>query len=158
MTKQEQTRDTTRTLLFSASGITKSFAGTQALKGVGLDVAPGPEGQENLTAYKTPFVIWANDAAAEVLDWENAVEALDLQETVSAAFLGAVVLELTGRREESPWFSFLSELRRELPVVQNSLCQLYDGSVTGELTQAQRELIQQWRRWSYYKLQYKEVP
>ena len=43
MTKQEQTtpRDTARTLLFSASGITKSFAGTQALKGVGLDVAPG---------------------------------------------------------------------------------------------------------------------
>ena len=41
MTKQEQTRTAERTLLFSASGITKSFAGTQALKGVGLDVAPG---------------------------------------------------------------------------------------------------------------------
>ena len=38
MTTQERN---TRPLLFSASGITKSFAGTQALKGVGLDVAPG---------------------------------------------------------------------------------------------------------------------
>lgn len=128
-----------------------------AYRELGLDVAAADQ-RDPFSPYKTPFVIWANDAAAEVLDWENAVEALDLQETVSAAFLGAVVLELTGRREESPWFSFLSELRRELPVVQNSLCQLYDGSVTGELTQAQRELIQQWRRWSYYKLQYKEVP
>ena len=128
-----------------------------AYRELGLDVAAADQ-RDPFSPYKTPFVIWANDAAAEVLDWENAVEALDLQETVSAAFLGAVVLELTGRREESPWFSFLSELRRELPVVQNSPCQPYDGSVTGELTQAQRELIQQWRRWSYYKLQYKEVP
>ncbi len=45
MAKQEQTlhenHGTSQELLFSASGITKSFAGTQALKGVGLDVHPG---------------------------------------------------------------------------------------------------------------------
>lgn len=125
---------------------------------LGLDVAPGPDGQENLAAYKTPFVIWANAAAAEILDWDRAVEDLDLEETVSACFLGAAVLELTGRREESPWFSFLSGLRRELPVVQKNLCQLADGSVTGELSPEQQALLQKWRRWSYYKLQYKEVP
>ena len=45
---------------------------------LGLDVFSGPEGQENLAAYETPYVVWANDAAAEVLDWENAVKALDL--------------------------------------------------------------------------------
>lgn len=124
---------------------------------LGLDIA-APVQRDPFSPYKTPFVIWANDAAAELLDWDRAVESLDLPESVSASFLGAAVLELTGRREESPWFFFLNELRRELPVVQNNLCQLFDGTVTGELTQAQRELIQQWRRWSYYKLQYKEVP
>ncbi len=129
-----------------------------AYKELGIDVAPGPDGRENLTAYKTPFVIWANDAAAAALDWENAAAALDLKETVSACFLGAAVLELTGRRNESPWFFFLSELRRELPVVQKNTYQLADGSVTGELTDEQRELVQKWRKWSYYKLQYKEVP
>ncbi len=127
-------------------------------KQLGLDVAPGPEGQENLAAYQTPFVIWANAAAAEALDWENAVEALDLKETVSACFLGAAVLELTGRGEESPWFSFLNQLRRELPVVQKTVCQLPDGSMTEELGPEQQDLLQKWRRWSYYKLQYKEVP
>ena len=86
------------------------------------------------------------------------MESLDLPESISACYLGAAVLELTGRRSESPWFFFLSELRRELPVVQNSLYQLSDGSVTGELNGARRDLLQQWRRWSYYKLQYKEVP
>lgn len=125
---------------------------------LGIDVFPGPEGQENLAACKTPFVIWANDAAAELLDWDNAAEALDLPESLSACFLGAAVLELTGRGEESPWFSFLNQLRRELPVVQRSVCQLADGSVTEEPGPEQRELLQKWRRWSYYKLQYKEIP
>lgn len=45
MAKQEQNlrenHGTSQELLFSASGITKSFAGTQALKGVGLEVHPG---------------------------------------------------------------------------------------------------------------------
>ena len=123
---------------------------------LGLDVA-AEDRQDPFSPYKTPYVIWANGAAAELLDWDRAVESLDLPESVSASFLGAAVLELTGRREESPWFFFLNELRRELPVVQNDLCQLSDGSVTGELTAEQEDLIRQWRRWSYYKLQYKEV-
>ncbi len=124
---------------------------------LGLDVLPGPEGQENLAAYKTPYVIWANDAAAEELDWNHAVSSLELPETLSSCFLGAAVLELTGRGEESPWFSFLNQLRRELPVVQKNFYQLADGSAAGELSSEQREFLQKWRRWSYYKLQYKEV-
>ena len=126
---------------------------------LGLDVAASDGDQRDpFSPYKTPCVIWANDAAAEALDWDRAVEALDLPETVSACFLGAAVLELTGRREESPWFSFLNELRRELPVVQRNTYQPADGSVTDELTAEQQALIRQWRKWSYYKLQYKEVP
>ena len=130
-----------------------------AYRELGLDAAAAEgEQRDPFSPYKTPYVIWANDAAAAVLDWDRAVESLDLPETVSACFLGAAVLELTGRGEESPWFAFLNQLRRELPVVQKNLCQLSDGSVTGQLTQEQRDLLQQWRKWSYYKLQYKEVP
>lgn len=129
-----------------------------AYRELGLDAA-APEGDQRdpLSPYKAPYVIWANDAAADVLDWESAAESLALPESVSAAFLGAAVLELTGRGEESPWFSFLNQLRRELPVVQRSVCQLSDGSVTEEFTGEQRDLLQKWRRWSYYKLQYKEI-
>ena len=112
--------------------------------------------QDPFAPYKTPFVIWANDAAADVLDWDRAVESLDLPESVSACFLGAAVLELTGRGEATPWFGFLNQLRRELPVVQRTLCQLPDGSVTD--ASSRQDLLQKWRKWSYYKLQYKEVP
>ena len=68
-----------------------------------------------------------------------------------------MLLELTGRGEESAWFAYLNQLRRELPVVQREVCMLADGTVTREISREQTALIQKWRRWSYYKLEYKDV-
>lgn len=120
---------------------------------------PEEERVNTLCSYETPYVIWANDDAAQVLDWGSAVESLDLPETnrLSASFLGAALLELTGRGEESPWFSFLNQLRRELPVVQKKTYMTMDGTFTPLLTSDQQKMIDQWRQWSYYKLRYKEV-
>lgn len=128
---------------------------------LGLDVAVREDGQENLAAYETPYVIWANGAAAEALDWDAAVEALDLPADgrLSACFLGAALLELTGRGEDTAWFAFLNELRREVPVVQKTACVTADG-VQGEISalpDTVREELARWRQWSYYKLKYKEI-
>lgn len=120
-----------------------------------------------LTSYETPYIIWANDAAAKILNWEAAVKALDLPDggTLSAAFLGATVLELTGRGGESPWFSFLNQLRREAPVVQkdtyllsgNALLSQEDlNADDSEKGQVLRDALSKWRKWSYYKLKYQE--
>ena len=54
--------------------------------------------------------------------------------------------------------TFLNQLRRELPVVQKSVCQLSGGGLTEEPSPEQRELLRKWRQWSYYKLQYKDIP
>ena len=104
-------------------------------------------------------MIWANDAAAEVLDWDAAVDALDLPENheLSASFLGAALVELTGRTGESPWFDFLNQLRRELPVVQKKTYLTIDGTYTKLISSEQEQLIDQWRKWSYYKLRYKDI-
>ncbi len=116
-----------------------------------------------LTSYETPYVIWANDAAAQALDWDRAAASLDLPEDgqLSAAFLGAAVLELTGRGEETPWFAFLNRLRREAPVVQKEYCLLADGALVRQADLADAPLLAelgQWRQWSYYKLRYKDLP
>lgn len=78
--------------------------------------------------------------------------------TLSAAFLGAAALELTGADTESGWFSFLNTLRRELPVVQKSTAVLADGSAVNPylLDDDAPALLDQWRKWSYYKLKYQE--
>lgn len=139
---------------------------------LGLEVAIKEDERENpLCSYETPYVIWANDAAAAALDWESAVAALELPENgrLSASFLGAAVLELTGRGEESPWFAFLNELRRQTPVVQKKTYMLMDGTYVPERELDQwtpeegpggddiRADVLKWRQWSYYKLRYKDV-
>ena len=119
-----------------------------------------------LCSYKTPYVIWTN--AADALDWEAAAKQLALPEdgTVSAAFLGSVLLDLTDRAGESPWFDFLSSLRRIAPVVQKKTYILADGSVlpqrilneqTDEASMELKDAVRKWRCWSYYKLKYAEV-
>lgn len=121
-----------------------------------------------LCSYKTPYVLWANDAAADTLNWNEAVAALDFPEdgVLSASFLGSVLLDLTGRAGESPWFDFLSFVRRLVPVVQKKTYILADGSVlpqrilneqTDEASMELKDAVRKWRCWSYYKLKYAEV-
>ncbi|MCI2056312.1 MAG: LTA synthase family protein [Oscillibacter sp.] len=134
--------------------------GQLAYNELNLGLTPEDGGTENyLRAYETPYVIWANDAAAQTLDWDKTVASLDLPEdgTLSACYLGSTVLELTGRSEESPWFAYLSEVRRELPVIQRQTYMTADGTVTADLTQEQQTLLSKLRCWSYYKLKYKDV-
>ena len=120
---------------------------------LGMDV-------DGLAGYETPYVIWANDAAAEALDWESAVESLDLPQggEVSACFFGAALLELTGRGEATAWFAFLNDLRRQAPVIQREMALLADGTLTQEPPETLRGPVAKWRQWSYYKLKYKEIP
>ena len=119
-----------------------------------LGMAAEPYWNE-LGSYETPFVIWANDSAYDMLDWSTVAE---LPETISASFLGAAVLELTGHSSDSSWFTFLNALRREVPVVQKNTAVLPDGSIVNpELLDDQPPVgIEKWRQWSYYKLKYQE--
>ena len=122
---------------------------------------PEAERDDPLCSYETPYVLWVNDAAAEVLDWERAVASLDLPEDhrLSACFLGDTVLELTGRDQDNAWFAFLSHLRREMPVVQAELYEDSEGQVRSlsSLSPERQDAIRRWRCWSYYKLQHKEL-
>ena len=126
---------------------------------LGLPIGDESGAEDPFCAYETPFLIWCNDAGAEAVDLSAARESLDLPESgrISACFLGATVLELTGRGDVSPWFSFLNQLRRELPVVQKKTYLTMDGTYTKIISSEQEQLIDQWRKWSYYKLRYKDI-
>ena len=119
-------------------------------------------------AYETPCVIWANDAAFDLLNWnpDTIKSDLGLPENgkLSAAFLGAMILELTGRGYIDSWTEFLNLLRRQCPVIQRNLYMLPDGTVFDENhpeaiqnLDAVMNNIRKWRQWSYYKLTRKEI-
>jgi len=127
---------------------------------LGMGLTPETGGSASyLASYETPYVIWANDAAARTLDWDSAVSALELPAdgTISACFLGSAVLDLTGRENESAWFAYVSQVRRELPVIQRQTYVTADGAISASLTARQQSLVDKLRRWSYYKLRYKDV-
>ena len=117
---------------------------------------------DDLRKYETPCVIWANSAAAELLEWERAVGAAEPPENgrISAAFLGALLLELTGRGRRDAWAAFLNELRRQAPVAQEPFVALADGETVGYDTLKGTVIadnLLKWRQWSYYKLQQKDL-
>ncbi|MBQ9521998.1 MAG: LTA synthase family protein [Oscillospiraceae bacterium] len=104
--------------------------------------------------YETPCVLWANDAAAQLLDWDAAQ--LPDNGHLSASFLGALILDLTGRGHADAWTAFLNQLRRQVPVVQNQFCMLADGTVTDTDGAFSGDILK-WRQWSYYKLTQKDL-
>ena len=127
---------------------------------LGLDMGlPQEQRADPVSVYETPYVIWANNAAAETLDWDAAIAKLDLPADgrLSAAFLGAAVLELTGRGRDTAWFGFLNDLRRDAPVVQEPLYVLPSGEETVTPDADLTLRVAQWRRWTYYKLEQKHL-
>ena len=123
---------------------------------LGIDLGEGDEAAATLRTYETPYLIWVNRAAADLLDFQNAKEALDLPEdrTVNANYLGAMVLELTGRGGEDPFFSYLNEMRRELPILHNGTGRTGAGEYFTEPPEDVFGIIRKLRFWEYYKLKY----
>ncbi len=126
---------------------------------LGLDIAAGDAAADPLDSYRTPYLIWCNDAGAEAVDFAAAKESLELPngESINASYLGAAVLELTGRSGESPWFDFLNELRRELPVYRSGVGLTAEGEFFTELPAELEESVSKLRNWTYYKMKYKTV-
>ena len=123
---------------------------------LGLAAADVSGTEDPFAAYTAPYLIWCNEAGAELLDFDRAIESLELPESgrMSACYLGAAVLELTGRGEASSWFGFLNEVRRELPVIHGGTYMDTDGDTFFELGTEQSALLSKMRCWTYYKMEY----
>lgn len=130
-----------------------------AYRELGIEIGEGQSPDAVLRTYETPYVIWVNDAAREMLDFSATRATLGLPEdnTISANYLGAVLLELTGRKDEDAFFSFLNDMRRELPVLHNDIGRTSDGQNLTALSEPYGELIQKLRYWEYHKLKNEQI-
>lgn len=126
---------------------------------LGLGIAEGDAADDPLDSYRTPYLIWANEAGADAIDFDRAVQSAELRrgETINASYLGAAVLELTGRSGESPWFDFVNELRRALPAYRSGIGLTAEGELFRELPAELQPQIEKLRNWTYYKMKYKTV-
>lgn len=121
---------------------------------LGMEIGEGEDPVTTLSTYETPYVVWVNDAAAQALDFQNAKEALDLPDdnTINANYLGAMTLELIGRRDQDAFFSFLNDLRRELPILHNGVGRTGDGTYFTQVPEEYAREVEKLRFWEYYRL------
>ena len=107
-------------------------------KEIGIDPESTP-----ISAYTAPFVIWANDAYADNSDYAERIASLDLPADgyISANYLGEITLELCNLEETNSYFRFLSETRREIPVIKS-----------GANTEEEMPTINKLNCWQYYMM------
>lgn len=90
-----------------------------------LGITDDTEKNTRMKLYSTPYLIWANDAAKEVLGKDFCGEG----ETISPCYLMSVLFDCCGW-EGSSWLQCQRELRATLPVLHFHVYFLVDGVLT----------------------------
>jgi len=118
---------------------------------MGINVADlSPEGCENL--YTTPYFIWANDAAKQVLNLDFSAQG----RTISPAFLMAELFDFC-RWQGPVWMQYQREVREVIPVMHRGKMFMVDGKLTNTLPEWAQpvynkfEIVQYYERTTYGK-------
>lgn len=111
---------------------------------LGINVSDGdPEGCYNL--YSTPYVIWVNDAAREILQTEVKGEG----PVISPCYLMNEVFDICGWKGNS-WAQYQNMVRQEIPVIHRVRTYYVDGQITKELSQEVNDLRLRRNRVEFY--------
>lgn len=102
-----------------------------------------PEGCWNL--FTTPYLIWANDAAKEILGFDFTGEG----RTISPAYLMAELFDCCGWAGPQ-WMQYQRSVRDDLPVMQRTIFFLVDGMLTRELPPEREALYREYLIAEYY--------
>lgn len=128
-------------------------------RALGMEMTDDRESEAWLDAYAPPFVMWANDAGAQALDFGTLAARLGIPEDgkISASFLGAAVLDVVGCGESDPFFAFVNSLRRELPVVQRGTAIDAQGAYHAEIPVGLADTVQEYQDRTYYRMKYETL-
>ena len=119
-------------------------AGNCYYEDMGIPAAEkSPEGCWNL--YTTPYLIWANDAAKELLEFDFTGEG----RTISPAFLMAELFDCCGWKGPQ-WMQYQRTVRDKLPVMHRASMYMENGVLTKTLSEDKREIYQNFLIAEYY--------
>ncbi len=102
-----------------------------------------PEGCWSL--FTTPYLIWANDAAKEVLGFDFTGEG----RTISPAYLMAELFDCCGWAGPQ-WMQYQRSVRDALPVMQRTIFFLVDGVLTRDMPPEREALYREYLIAEYY--------
>lgn len=146
-------------LVFFGDHLPNLGADFLSYKELGLDIGENGTAEQLINSCSTPYIIWINDAYKNSIDFEKAKAELELPADgrISACFLGEVALELAGYDVTDPYYSFLGELRRELPVIKAGAVVTADGTIIDKPDDKQEELVSKLHNWQYYRMKTERV-
>lgn len=110
--------------------------------------------EEQTAVYETPFVIWANDSAAQQCGFVENKAAAELPENnlISSFYLGALTTELAGIDGLSPLYDMLNDMRKEYPVLSDMYHVDAQGNYVQELPEDVQRQLNTLIGWQYYIL------
>lgn len=154
LTEYLNTLDEPYILTFFGDHLPNLGADFLSYKELGMDIGENGTAEQLADSCTTPYIIWVNDAYKNSVDFEQAVKDLELPDNgrISACFLGEITLELAGYHVTDPYYSFLGELRRELPVIKSGIVGTPDGKLTDEPNAEQQALVDKLHDWQYYRM------
>lgn len=128
-------------------------------RALGMDMTADRSTQDWLDAYAPPFVMWANQAGADALDFDTLAERLGIPQDgmLSASFLGAAVLDAVGCGQSDEFFAFVNELRREWPVVQRGTAVDAQGNYLSALDGTAADAVKEYQDRTYYRMKYETI-
>ena len=126
-------------------------------KELGIPVGGATSPEEVLDTYETPYVIWANPAATAA-GYGIAPRA---DYTISANYLGALVLQAAGKAAKDPYFSFLLDNINYIQAIRDTYLIQGSGGENGGLEtvtdttvlpEEYKEKIRRMNCWGYYRI------
>ena len=113
--------------------------------------------EDRLETYRTPFVIWGNEAFRAENNLTEAAEDLSNEMVISDHYLGAMTCQIAGFSGWDGYVDYVNQMRPMLPVCSVYGYRTSDGqwldSLPGDL-QEQEDL--RWN-WQYYRLRHQHV-
>ncbi len=118
--------------------------GNRAYEELGINVSGGsPEGCYNL--YSTPYLIWANQAAKDLLGRDFVGQG----PVISPCYLMNEIFDCCGWKGPT-WLQYQAMVRQSLPVIHRMRTYYVDGVLTGELSKEVNDLRLQRNRVEFY--------
>lgn len=127
----------------------------QGYKALGYKLGQADDLEAYLNQYETPWFIWCNSAAEELLTESGITVKKGEAPLISPNYLASELLEFIGQEGESS-FHYLSELKEKLPVITNRFT-MENGVFTEELSEESKALIDQYSKIQYYLMMEKET-
>lgn len=129
--------------------------GLKIFEGLDYDIDPNGNIEEQLNMYTVPYLIWENDAAANLIERKAN---LNLPDKISANYLPSILLDYIGIENTPEIFSSSKDLRDLIPVITPNAFLTKTLGYTDTLTEEDEVKLNRLNRLMFYTLYDKKVP